>query len=161
MKTHRSTSNKGKRADGNEYQQTLFPGSLDVDIRIRSAVSEAIRISAIDRCQIVAEMSRLTGIDLTKSTLDNWSSESRAKASEGVDHNGNKRWGIPAEMIPAFCEVTGDFKLIEILATTTNHRLLKSREVVQLELERIKRSMDRLAKKEKELEATLQEGGAE
>jgi hypothetical protein len=32
-----------------------------------------------------------------------------------IDINGNKRWGIPAELVPVMCWVTGDYEMLYII----------------------------------------------
>lgn len=77
------------------------PGEMNISARLRQAISAAIKKSGKDRIDICAEIYKLTGIEVPKSSLDGWSAESRDRLGDGLDYNGNRRWGIPAEVVPA------------------------------------------------------------
>src|SRR3972149_430313 len=111
-------------------EETPAPGSLNIGMQLRQAISEAIRKSGLERIDICAAIYKLTGVEVSKSTLDSWSAESRDKCSENIDFNGNKRWGIPAEILHAFCRVTACYEPLFILVEVCNFKALKGREVV-------------------------------
>lgn len=106
------------------------PGTMNISLRIRHAVSESIRKCGKDRIDICTEIYKLTGIEIPKSTLDGWSAESRDRSSDTIDQNCNKRWGIPAEISPAFCQVTGDWEVLFIQAEAGHFKALKGKEVL-------------------------------
>lgn len=116
-------------------------GSMNLDIRIRHAVSNAIKVSGKDRIDICAEMYKLTGIEVSKATLDSWSAESRSRASESLDYNGNKRWGIPGEMIAAFCYVTNDWEIQNIIAEAGRHKVLEGKDVLRARVGELRESI--------------------
>ena len=159
----KTTSNPGRRAD--DGQLDLFAwlgaadpppdGSLNIGLAIRQAISEAIRQSGIERIDLCAQLYKLTGVEVSKATLDAWSAESRDKSSDHIDLNGNKRWGIPAEMIPAFCAVTGSFAPLALIAEACQHKALKGKDVVRARLGRIDEEMRRMAAEKKRLEQAL------
>ena len=99
------------------------PGSMDISMRLRHAVSNAIKNSGKDRIDICTEIYKLSGKEVSKSTLDGWSAESRDLSNDGIDFNGNRRWGMSGDILPAFCAVTGDWEALFILvgAATTRH----------------------------------------
>ena len=107
------------------------PGSMDVSMRLRHAVSNAINKSGKDRIDICAEIYKLSGKEVPKSTLDGWSAESRDLSNDSIDFNGNKRWGISGDVIPAFCTVTGDMEVLFILVESCNYKALKGKDVVR------------------------------
>lgn len=129
-------------------EPTPGPGSLDISMRIRHAISAAIKESGKDRIDICAGIYKLTGIEVSKSTLDNWSAESRCMTNPCADYNGNKRWGMPAEIVPAFCFVTGCWEPLFIQAEAGNFKALKGRDVVRARVGLLK---EEIAKKQKEL----------
>lgn len=137
------------------------PGSMNISIRIRQAVSNAIRKSGKDRIDICAEIYKLTGVEVTKSTLDNWSAESRDRCSDNIDHNGNKRWGIPAEISPAFCQVTGDWEVLFIQAEAGNYKALKGKDVVRARMGLLKEEITKKQIEFKDLEKKLLEAQEE
>jgi hypothetical protein len=131
------------------------PGSMNISIRIRQAVSTAIVKSGKDRIDICAGIYKLTGIEVPKSTLDGWSAESRSFSCDGIDHNGNKRWGIPAEIVPAFCQVTGDWDVLFIQAEAGNYKALKGKDVVRARMGLLKEEITRKNQELKDLEKAL------
>ena len=67
------------------------PGSMAIGMRMRHAASSAIKKSGKERIDICAEIYKLTGIEVPKSTLDGWTAESRDLSNDHIDFNGNKR----------------------------------------------------------------------
>ncbi len=124
------------------------PGQMNIGMRLRHAISEAIRKSGKERIDICAEIYKLTGVEVSKSTLDNWSAESRDKSCDSIDLNGNRRWGIPAEIVPAFCQVTGDWGVLFIQAEAGQFKALKGKDVVRARMGLLK---EEIAKKQREL----------
>ncbi len=131
------------------------PGSMNISVRARQIISNAIRQSGKDRIDICAEIYKLTGIEIPKSTLDNWSAESRDLSSDSLDHNSNKRWGMSIDVINAFCHVTNDLDLIYLLAETSNHKALKGKDVVRARIGLLKEEITKNAQEIKELEKAL------
>jgi len=159
----KTTSKRGRRAD--DEQLDLFAwlgstdpppsGSLNIGLALRQALSEAIRQCGAERIDLCAQIYRLTGVEVAKSTLDSWSAEGRDKSSDGVDMNGNKRWGLPAEMLPAVCAVTGSFDLLALIAEACRHKALRGADVVRVRLGRVNEDLRRLAVEKKRLEQAL------
>lgn len=123
-------------------------GSMNVSMRLRHAVSSAIKKSGKDRIDICAEIYKLSGREVSKSTLDGWSAESRDLSNDGIDFNGNRRWGMPGDVIPAFCASTGDWEVLFILVETCNYKALKGKDVVRARIGLLK---EEIAKKSHEL----------
>ncbi len=89
-------------AEGDKKQ--ALEGELDMANRLRFALIAAIKQCPLSRPQIAGEMSHLLGHDVSKTTIDTWTAESK------------ERNRIPAEYLPAFCCVTGDREPIRMLA---------------------------------------------
>lgn len=66
-----------------------IPASHDYRAQVAHLVSEALREGGADRYRVAAEMSRLTGREITKTMLD-------AYASEGRDTFNLPLWEVPA-----------------------------------------------------------------
>lgn len=130
-------------------------GSLDISMRLRHAVSAAIKESGKDRIDICAGIYKLTGIEVSKSTLDNWSAESRCMTGPCADYNGNKRWGIPAEIVPAFCFVTACWEPLFIQAEAGHFKALKGRDVVRARVGLLKEEISKKQRELKEIEKQL------
>jgi len=156
-------SKNKKRID--EKQISLFsylepstpplPGSLDISMRQRHAVSRAIKNSGKDRIDICADIYKLSGREVSKSTLDGWSAESRDLSNDGIDFNGNRRWGIPAEVVPAFCASTGDWETLFIQNDACNFKALKGKDVVRARIGLLKEEIMKKGQELRELEKAL------
>jgi hypothetical protein len=131
------------------------PGSMDISMRIRHAVSNAIKKSGKDRIDICAEIYKLSGREVTKSTLDGWSAESRDLSNDGIDFNGNRRWGIPGEVAPAFCAATGDWEVLFIIVESCNYKALKGKDVVRARIGLLKEEITKKQQELKDLEKAL------
>jgi len=88
------------------------PGSMNVDVVLRGALSEAIRQFRGDRYEVASGMSRVLGIEVTKSQLDAWTAESK-------EHSHR----FPAAYLPAFCQVVGSWRPLAILAEVGGKRV--------------------------------------
>lgn len=133
------------------------PGSMDISMRLRHAVSNAIKKSGKDRIDICAEIYKLGGKEVPKSTLDGWSAESRDLSNDCVDFNGNKRWGISCDVLPAFCAVTGDWEALFIMVEACNYKALKGKDVVRARIGLLKEEITRKSQELKGLEKALVE----
>lgn len=131
------------------------PGSMDVSMRLRHAVSNAIKKSGKDRIDICAEIYKLSGKEVPKSTLDGWSAESRDLSNDGIDFNGNKRWGMSADVVPAFCAVTGDIEVMSIVLEPLNYKALKGRDLVRARIGLLKEEITKKSQELKDLEKAL------
>jgi hypothetical protein len=131
------------------------PGSMDISMRQRHAVSNAIKNSGKDRIDICADIYKLSGREVSKSTLDGWSAESRDLSNDGIDFNGNRRWGIPSEVIPAFCASTGDWETLFIQVEACNYKALKGKDVVRARIGLLKEEITKKTQEIKDLEKAL------
>lgn len=131
------------------------PGSMNISMPLRQSISNAIRKSGKDRVEICMDIYRLTGIEVSKSTQDGWSAESRCFTSDCIDTNGNKRWGIPAEVLTAFCVSTDSWEPLHIVVESGQHKALKGKDVVRARIGLIKEEMTRMQREYKELEKAL------
>jgi hypothetical protein len=107
------------------HPQAPTPGNLDLDVALRYALSDALKHSDLDRHQVAAEMSRLTGREVSKFMLDAYTAESRA------DHN------FPFRYAAAFEAVTGSFCLTHLLAKARGCKVLVGDEALLAELGRM------------------------
>lgn len=132
-------------------------GSMNVSVRLRQAVSKAIKASGMDRIDICAGIYKLTGIEVAKSSLDGWSAESRDISSDTIDHNGNKRWGMPAEVLAAFCQVTGSWEPLHIVVEAGNFKALKGKDVVHARMGQLQEEIKKKTQELKDLEKRIVE----
>jgi hypothetical protein len=161
----RTTSKRQRKTGRHLAQPSLFqgdnpiPGAMNFDVLLRAAISEGIRKSGKDRFDICAGMSKLTGIEVSKHGLDSWSAESRAKSGDSQDFSGNKRWGIPAELIPAFCQVTGYWEPLHIIVEAGNFKAIQGNDVVREEIARLDEKIIKFISHKKRLEKELTRAG--
>ena len=99
-------------------------GVLDIGGRIRIALVEGIKQCPLSRRQVAGEMSHKVGVDISWTTIDSWTAESKEK---------NR---IPAEYIPAFCVVTGYFEPLNIIGEAAGRFTLPGPEALRSEIQR-------------------------
>ena len=100
-------------------------GELDIANTLRLALVEAIKQCPLSRHQIAGEMSHLLGVEVTKSTIDTWTAESK------------ERHRIPAEYLPAFCRATGNREPIRLLAERGDMFAMPGPEALRAEIQRL------------------------
>jgi hypothetical protein len=99
---------------------------------LRKSLRDAIDKSPLSRHQIAGEMSHLLDESITKAQIDSWTRDTD-------DNNGPNRRHVPAEYLPAFCEVTGSDIPIHIQASKIERHLLPPRKAIDAEITEIKR----------------------
>jgi len=99
-------------------------GRLSIAERLRQALAVAIRSCNLSRHQIAGEMSHLLGCEVSKTTIDAWTAESK---------EGHR---IPAEYLPAFCKATGDLTPIRIIAETGGMFAMPGPEALRAEIQK-------------------------
>lgn len=113
--------------------------SLDYSRELRHILSEALKKSNKTRFEVCARMSELTGHEISKSTLDSMTAESR----EG--------WRFPFEWAVAFEVACDTFCLTEFLARKRGCKVYAGDEVRQAEIGRLESQMEELSVKLKVL----------
>ncbi len=99
-------------------------GDLDIANRLRLSLLQAIKQCDLSRHQIAGEMSHLLGHEVSKTTIDSWTAESK------------ERNRIPAEYLPAFCRVTGDRESIRMLAERGDMFAMPGPEALRAEIQK-------------------------
>jgi hypothetical protein len=115
------------------------PGSLDMDSELRGVLSEAIATSGLTRTVIAARMSDLLGQPVTVAQLNDWT---------GTSHRNHR---FPAAYLCAFeaaCESTA---LQALICRKRGSLLLVGKEALDAELGRVRRQLDQLKNKERQL----------
>ena len=109
-----------------EQSENAAPnGSLNFDNELRCALAGALKDCPLDRHEVAARMSRLTGEDITKHSLDAWTGASR------------KPWRFPLAYLPALIEVTGAYSLLDQTAAKNGCKVLAGDDVVLAEYGRL------------------------
>lgn len=112
----------------------------DITLALRASLVKAIKQCSLSRYQIAAQISELISRDITKEMLDKYCAES-AEAHR-----------IPAEIIPAFCLITGSRAALDLLAQAIGCTLLGPEEAQALEIVRLRMEKTELEKQIKKLE---------
>jgi len=107
-------------------------GSMDCGSELRHLVSKTLKACPKDRFTIAAEMSMLTGREISKSMLDSWSAESRAE------------WRFPLEFAPAFEVATGTSVLTEFMARKCGRKVYAGTDVLAAELGKLSALKDEI-----------------
>jgi len=116
-------------------------GCLDISNEFRKALTEAIRKSKYSREQIVSMIEMLTNQSISKHMLD------QATSSK----NGYR---FPAEVLQAFCYVTGSLEPLRVLANSIGCEVIEPKEKKELELMKLIKEKERI---EKEIEKLKKE----
>lgn len=112
-------------------------GSLDIDTEIRAAVSLDLKQAhdssgrELSRYEVAARMSELTGQEITKTMLDNWSAESHEK------HR------FPCQFLPAFIHATGRRGVFDVLSRKAGLFALPGPEALRAEIRRLEEDINR------------------
>lgn len=113
-----------QRIQEDSVQEPTSEGEMDIADDIRLALIKAIKNCKLSRHQIAGEMSHLLGLEVSKTTIDTWTAESK------------DRHRIPAEYLPAFCKVTGDLEAIRLLAECGGMFAMPGPEALRAEIQK-------------------------
>jgi hypothetical protein len=119
-----------------EQSTKSHEGTLGIGETLRIALNEAIKKSTLSRHQIAGEMSHLLGVEVTKTTIDAWTAESKAL---------NR---IPAEFLPAFCRATKSRQPLEVLNEAAGLFSMPGPDALRSEIQKYD-EMERKARAEK------------
>ena len=126
------------------------PGQFKIIDDLRESLRESIKESSLSRHQIAGEMSHLLDESITKAQIDSWTRD--------TDDNGNpNRRHVPAQYLPAFCEVTGSDAPIKILVRKMEYYLMPPKKVLEAKVQKVKRRMSDDRKLVRRLETLLYE----
>ncbi len=123
----------------------------DLGLRIKEAISEAIKNSGLKRYEITGKMSEFLGLEITESMLNAYTAESK----EG--------YRMPAEYFPIFCKLTKDYTLLDIVVAASGCRMVKPEEIYYLEIGRLQQAELAIQQKKRQLRnelTTLRGGGS-
>lgn len=120
-------------------------GELNVQPALSHTMSRAIRASGLDRYEVAARMSRLLGWEVTKSMLDSWTAESKEQHRP------------PAEVLPAFCVVTGCREALQILTDAAGLFCLPGPDALRAEVQKLREDEQRIAAQRRKRELFLKE----
>ncbi len=120
--------------------------AMDLQVRIATAMSAAMKACPVDRYEVAMRMSRILGRDVTKNMLDAYAAPSKDT------HIPNLEFCI------AFDAATGQNALLNLYAKLRGCGVLVGNDTVRAELLRISEQKDDLLKRERALKAFLRRG---
>lgn len=130
------------------------PGSLDIDAKLRAAISEDLKHAKdqngreISRYEVAAKMSDLVGQEITASMLYNWTAES---------HDKNN---FPLKLLPAFVAATRGRKTVELACRECGLIAMLGAEALRAEVSQLDEEIERLIVERKKRKLFLREIGA-
>lgn len=119
------------------------PGAGNYADQVSALVSEILKSSGMERCDIAARMSDLSGDDISKHMLDAWSSPARAA------HN------LPFYRAPLLEEVCGTTALTDWMAALRGGNVAYGPDALHAELGRLERLRDETTRRARELKRML------
>lgn len=118
-------------------------GRLNLSDWLCLNLATALKQSSRDRFEVAAEMSRLTGDQISKAQVDAWTAKSKPK------------WRFPAEYLPAFVQATDSYWLLDKFATFVGCRVLVGEDKILSELGELSLKKQRLERQEQSLKYML------
>lgn len=109
-------------------------------IRVKEAISDAIKNSGLKRYDIAGRMSEHLGTEITESMLNSYTAESK----EG--------YRMPADYFPIFCKIVKDYTVLEVLVAAAGGRMVKSEEIYLLEMGRLQQAEKTIRQKQSQLQ---------
>jgi hypothetical protein len=120
-----------------------LPGQGNYAAQVSELVSEILKDSDFDRYEIAAQMSRLSGDDVSKNMLDAWSSPAR------LDHN------LPFYRAALLEEVCASHVLTDWQVHLRGGKVAYGREALDTELGRLERVAANATRRARELKKLL------
>lgn len=106
------------------HSESSTQGILNIEVRLRQSLSDALKQSPLSIHQIAGEMSHLLGETITGDMIYSWTAESK---------NKHQIWGA---RLPAFCKSTGDRRPLQILAEAGGVFFMPGPEALRAEIQR-------------------------
>ncbi|MEE1951006.1 hypothetical protein V0R48_18665 [Pseudomonas alcaligenes] len=120
-----------------------MPGHGNYSVQVSELVAELMKHSGLDRPEIAARMTHLSGGDVSKAMLDAWSSPAR------LDHN------LPLYRAALIEEVCSGSLLTDWLVNLRGGRVAYGRDALLVELGRLEREGDTARRRARELKRLL------
>ncbi|WP_350447805.1 hypothetical protein ABS648_05385 [Pseudomonas solani] len=119
------------------------PGQGNYSAQVSELVGGILKASDLERPEVAAQMSRLSGDDVSKLMLDAWSSPAR------MDHN------IPLYRVALLEQVCETSQLTDWLVSQRGGRVAYGRDALLAELGRLERAKEEASRMARELRRVL------
>lgn len=120
-------------------------GSKNIAAKIRVELNLALKLTNKSRFEVAGEMSHLLGQDVSKFMLDAWTAESK---------EGHR---MPAEFLPAFCEVTGHRGALSVMNEAAGMFSVAGPDALRAEIQKLDEDAKRLREAKKKRTQLLKE----
>lgn len=135
--------------------QETPPGRFRIINDLRESIRDAIKeCRSMSRHQIAGEMSHLLDETITKAQMDSWTRDT--VSNERGESVPNSRH-IPAQYLPAFCEVTSCDEPIRVMVRKMEYHLMPPKKVLEAEVQKAKQRRKEETKLIRRLETLLYE----
>jgi hypothetical protein len=131
-------------------QQEPTEGKFRIIDELRTSLRQAIKQSPLSRHQIAGQMSHLLDESITKEMIDSWTRQSD-------EINGRPGRHIPAEYLPAFCEVTGSNETLIVMGKRVGLFILPGCEALRAEIQTLDEQIKKTQSKKKQRLLLLKE----
>lgn len=121
------------------------PGSGNYAAQVSELVAQVLKSSPHDRYEIAAQMSRLSGDDVSKHMLDAWSSPAR------TEHN------IPLYMVPLLEEVCRSHAFTDWMVRLRGGRVAYGRDALAAQYGKLQQMKDKLQAEMREMKRLMGE----
>ncbi|WP_325436896.1 hypothetical protein [Pseudomonas nitroreducens] len=123
----------------------VIPGQCNYGHQVSGLIGEILKATDLDRHEIAARMSRMSGDDVSKNMLDAWASTAR------VDHN------LPLYRVPLLESVCESHVLTDWLVDMRGGRATYGKDALLAELGRVVRKREEATRQERELKKLMGE----
>jgi len=120
------------------------PGRMCVSAKFNPAVKNAIKNAPKSIEQIADDMTSLSGCEVTAAMLYNFTATSHPHK-------------FPCELLPAFCEATGDFGPLLVLTDTSGVYTVEPPEKIRAKIQKLDEQKKELDKEKQKYNALLHE----
>ncbi len=120
-----------------------LPATMDYRAAVSHLVGEVLRATPVDRHAVAAEMSRLSGREISKYMLDAYASE------------GREEFNMPFCLAPVLEAACESHAFTRWLADLRGGRLLLGRDALNAEIGRLERVKDEASKKIRDLKRIM------
>ncbi len=121
-----------------EVAAKIMEVNFDISSQVIRIIVEAVKSCPKSRAVIAAEMSDLLSVNISEHMINAWTSKEK------------EHYRFPLEYAPAFCYVTSDFQLIKLAAEVLGLKVLDDKQVLWLELAKV-RDIEKRAKAQRKI----------
>lgn len=127
-----------------EERQTQRPGRMCVTSRLNASIKAAIKNAPKSVELIADDMSELAGFEVTAAMIYNYTATSHPHK-------------FPCELLPAFCEATGDYAPLLVLTDTVGVYTVEPPDKIRAKIQKLDEQKKELDREKRKYDALLHE----